>query len=134
MDAYIASRDSLSWDVGDVLRQIGLRSKNIGIFGWVGKEVDKTYVAITTPGSNKNVHLILRSSTDVLEFKWRSFKYTNNQPGPVTAYQTLGDFNANSAIEILLDQTFSGIYSVQVHCKSPGSPAPLIAEYKIVVP
>jgi hypothetical protein len=135
MDGVLAWGKTLHWKVSEVLFPIGLGSQNVGVFGWVGDEKDKTYVALNCTDEQDEIHLILRASSEVFDLKWRYAKLDQGIPQSFSNYLQIGNFQANRPIDIVLNRSFkSGTYLIEVTSKVSGSNAPLVAEFKIVLP
>lgn len=81
MDAVLGSNARVDWPVADVLRPAGLEASQIGLFGWLGTEADKTFVPVRVARSGASgievstprneAMLYLRVTSDAEEVLWR---------------------------------------------------------------
>jgi hypothetical protein len=108
MDGVLRSDVPMDWPVGEVLFPSGIKQSNLGIFGWIGPENDRTFIPLRVskhgaqPLTGENI-LIVRSGVNIDKVVWRSAAlqgeqcggYTN--PGPAR-----GPFAADAPIRIPL--------------------------------
>jgi hypothetical protein len=76
MDGVLDARSSLAWPIAEVVKPAGLGPRQIGLFGWVGEETDKTFVplGVRVPGGGggaDGLHLYIRVSSDAEKLFWR---------------------------------------------------------------
>ena len=137
MDASLNATDSLKWEIGIVLNKIGLASSNLGVFGWTGKEDDKTFIPLRgNDKSSSDMHLVLRAARAVTEVRWRYRPYdTNDVAGSYGAYidASPSDYAPEAPITIPLDKTFHGKYEIELLARMRGV-GTVHPKYKIIVP
>jgi hypothetical protein len=79
MDTVLQKGATLVWPITDVLFPEHLAANRIGIFGWSGPEVSKTFIPTrvasehvpATPASNGHIMLLAQTSFDADSIKWR---------------------------------------------------------------
>jgi len=83
MDAVIKTQKPIIWPLTDVVTASRLSSDKIGVFGWVGRENDKTYIPLSVfpkggapPGAVQPLTLTVRSSVQI-----NYLEYSINQVG-----------------------------------------------------
>ena len=80
MDATLGSAATMHWPIGHVLAPANLTADTIGVLAWVDEGRDRIFVPISVserppsaPGGSSIV-VILRSSADLDELRWRSWQ------------------------------------------------------------
>jgi hypothetical protein len=76
MDAVLPANGHLVWPVRDVLLPSHLHAERIGVYGWVGTEMQKLFVPLRvvpqgTPASKAPIEVMVRSSVDLDRLVWR---------------------------------------------------------------
>lgn len=76
MDGVLDERSILAWPIAEVVRPAGLGPEQIGLFGWVGTETEKTFVpvgvqATEASGPAEPLRLYLRVASDAERIFWR---------------------------------------------------------------
>lgn len=110
MDAVMSAQGPLMWPVNDVLGPAGLVPEQIGVFGWVGDEINKVFVPLrllaaddlaTTAAEQSDAQatspeLLVRLANDAETVLWRhkegqrTSEWTPAAPGAVPAGRTVG--------------------------------------------
>lgn len=130
MDAVLEAGATLTWPVADVLLPEGLNADRVGIYGWRGREREKTFVPVQVKvqGSREagfqrpSIFLSIRPSFDTELVKWR---WAAENQGACSVYGAW-----NSAVHSLLDagqpvklvlRNLKGQVCIQVEAKESDS-------------
>jgi hypothetical protein len=125
MDAVLQSSAILDWPVGDILFPSNLKPNNIGVYGWIGSESDKTFIPLriskagASPSASSNI-LIVRAGTDVAGLVWRWAAMRDGQCGEYKPSQPMGERNANVPIRIALNNVSSPSVCVDIQANKKG--------------
>jgi hypothetical protein len=114
MDAALEKNAVFKWMVKDVVFNLNIPSISLGIYGWKGSEKEKIFVPVKPVSSSykpdKKYYLIIRTSANVLEVKYRYTAGSN-----FSSYQSVGDkARAGQPIVIVLTENFNGAYIIEV--------------------
>jgi hypothetical protein len=113
MDAQLAPGQKLDWNVKDVIYPQKIKPEEIGIFGWIGSEKEKTYFPMrsTTRDSsgaqNKTIRLVFRSSVDVHTVKWRTAEWIDSGCSHATEWKKTGKCSYRRGQPIAVELTES---------------------------
>ncbi len=125
MDGQIGPGQKLRWPLADVIWRQRLSSGKIGLYGWIGREADKTYVPLRVVPSrhslakDKAIRLIFRASLDVESVKWRLSGIKagfTSRPGPWQDASRYG-YRRGRPIPVLLPPGKQGVLVVDVAAK-----------------
>lgn len=135
MDALLKRRDTLKWSVNDVLLDLGISSRYLGVYGWFGSGQEKTYlparpVTSITNQSDRNIYLIIRPSTRCKEAQYR-YGLAGQPPGD---YQTAGLSNARESITITLPASLRGLYNIEIAVQLESGNSWIVEQYKFRIP
>jgi hypothetical protein len=132
MDAVMPERGPLIWPVKDVLGPAGFATEQIGVFGWVGDEVDKLFVPLWVlpadhvpvgDGEQSGVQtaspeLLVRLANDAETVLWR---YQENEKTSEWAIVGGGTVSAGRTVRLLLPPGPAGQLQIDVVAKRPDS-------------
>jgi len=125
MDAQIDSNSMLEWPVADVLYRSEMSPDMIGVIGWFeNQHNDKIYIPLKAVSrekpisDNKNIHIVLRSTIDLVRIYYSVFSY---QDSTATGLEPVSDFStpAGAPITIFLELEQPGLYSLDLVFKIP---------------
>ncbi|MGD2087821.1 MAG: hypothetical protein PVH61_16705 [Candidatus Aminicenantes bacterium] len=128
MDSSVSPKESLKWPINDVLYKAGLKANMIGVFGWFGRENEKTFVPLKifqkgkSPTNDNMIFLTVRADVDVEKVICRfSEIVTGKNLKSAEGWKEIGDYiNAGHAITVELPDRNSGELCVEIKAK-PGS-------------
>ena len=134
MDASLKPKDTLIWAVRDVLLDLEIPAKNLGVYGWFGSEHEKTYLPVKPVSSSfieadKKSYLIIRPSTRVIKAKYRY----------ALSGQSLGNYkdaissNAKQSISIVLPGDLNGVYNIEVAAMLQSGTDWVVKQYKFMI-
>jgi len=114
MDAVLEKNAVFKWMVKDVLFNLNIPSNSLGVYGWKGNEREKIFVPVKPVSSSykpdKKYYLIIRTSANVLEVKYRYVENAN-----FSSYESVGaKARAGQPIVIVLPENFKGDYTIEV--------------------
>lgn len=126
LDARLDPGQTLTWPVADVLHLKNLSAKEIGVFGWIGEETEKTYVPvaaaaqIASVADDEKIRLILRPAIDVKNVQWRSADVVD---GACTKFgeshnMRKSSYRKGQPIKIILPESETGELCVEVAAQS----------------
>jgi hypothetical protein len=117
MDAVVHGNASLSWPISPYLYQRNIRPNQIGVYGWVGDEREKTFwpVVVTEEGTGRPVPstltLKLQTVLDLTHFRWTLLDAARagcgSRPGVDTFVYYRGDMGAGDVISLGLPPAHS---------------------------
>ena len=127
MDSQLSPKDVLKWPIDEVIYKAGLKPTVIGVFGWVGSEVEKKFVPIKIfqeekiPKKNDKIYLRVRADVDVEKVICRFSEVIDGKSSKsVEGWKVIGDYvNAGHAVTIELPGKNGGELCVEMKAK-PG--------------
>ncbi|NEU08450.1 hypothetical protein GZH53_09030 [Flavihumibacter sp. R14] len=133
MDASLKSKQTLEWSVNDVLLDLRIPAKYLGIYGWIGTEQEKTYLPVKVVSSNSNagdgkLYLVIRPSTKVIRAKYR-YASTGQALGE---YEDASLLNAKKAISIVLPENLKGSYNIEIAAMLESGTEWVVKQYKFI--
>lgn len=134
MDASLRSMDTLRWAINDVLLDLGIPSKYLGVYGFVGSEQAKTYIPVKpvssiSDSSNIKLYLIIRPATKVNNARYRYGLAT----------QALGEYimaessNSRQTITIILPENLRGVYNIEIAASLEPGNTLVTRQYKLMI-
>jgi|GEM_PF-1159387 len=125
MDSQLSPKDVLKWPIDEVIYKAGLKPTVIGVFGWVGSEVDKKFVPIKIfqegkiPKKNDKIYLSVRADVDVEKVICRFSEAINGKSSKsVEGWKVIADYvNAGHAVTIELPRKNGGELCVEMKAK-----------------
>jgi hypothetical protein len=136
MDTEILPNEVLNWNTSTVLYRARLKYTDIGVFGWIGNEKDKTYIPlnINTSINNANnqiLQLVFRTKCRAREFKWRYKKTTD---ASFNSFSSLGSVQKGVPILVNLPTMCEGNYIIEVFARTDELNGPDVRQYKLIIP
>jgi hypothetical protein len=133
MDASLSSNDTLNWAVRDVLFDLRIPARYLGVYGWVGSQQEKTYLPVKAISSNSNeadekLYLIVRPSARVTRAKYR-YALEGQALG---GHKDANLVNAQKSISIVLPDTLNGIYNIEIAALLESGTDWVVRQYKFM--
>lgn len=142
MDAQIAPGKKLTWPIGDVIYYGKLSYKKIGVFGWIKKDNNLTYVPVSAKAKMKSVPqktdivLYLRASVDSEKIIWRFSDVVDGDCSKLSEWKKSTHrpyYRLGQPIPILLPKSRTGELCVEVSAKERESNRELHKIARIIV-
>jgi len=142
MDARLPPSISLKWPVHDVLYPKKLSDKKIGVFGWIGNQLEKKYIPLKVTSrmfqdkkNKKQIYVYLRASVDVMNVRWRFAQLSSNNfcsKAGKWIKTKKRVFNEGTRILCKIPENIKGPICIKVRADAMNSDEPLLCEAKIL--
>jgi hypothetical protein len=135
MDATLDSNRILKWEIKEIIFDLKIPSKSLGVFGWFGSEQEKTYVPVQPVSSiyqeaDKRLYLIVRPSTRVRGAKYR-YALAGQRFGEYQDIKNSG--NARETLTIVLPDHLKGVYTMEVAAMYEFEDKWVVKQYKLFI-
>lgn len=119
MDSTLRPDCELQWPTGDILISYArLRPDQVGLFGWLGTEENKTLVPLMISNADQNSQessliMIVRSPVEIEELRWSTTVYEKNNP-----QKPLSILPAQGGTVVKIDLSKISVMSFEVEIKA----------------
>jgi hypothetical protein len=140
MDSKLSPGCLMNWPTDEVLlRYAGLRADEVGVFGWIGSEEDKTFIPLTISSSkryaqSKSLTMIIRAAVEIDKVTAQAIPTDRNQgvqtsrPSPVSTRPPVA---AGTPIRVDLSAIRFGAFRVIVEAREQDTESWQILEVRI---